>query len=71
MSSASVLMVLTPKERIVMEHVAYGKPNKIIAAELGVSRRTIEAHRARVFQKIEVKNATELARWAMAKGLLT
>lgn len=68
--AASALMILTPKERIVMEHVACGKPNKIIAAELGVSRRTIEAHRARVFQKIEVRNAAELARWAMSKGLL-
>lgn len=52
---------LTPRERDVMGHVATGKPNKIIAAELGVSQRTIEAHRARVFQKLRVRNAVELA----------
>lgn len=52
---------LTPRERDVMHHVVTGKPNKIIAAELGVSQRTIEAHRARVFQKLRVRNAVELA----------
>lgn len=52
---------LTPRERDVMSHVAVGKPNKIIAAELGVSQRTIEAHRARIFQKMRVRNAVELA----------
>ncbi|HLV28770.1 MAG TPA: LuxR family transcriptional regulator [Burkholderiaceae bacterium] len=53
--------VLTPRERVVMGYVAMGKPNKIIAAELGVSQRTIEAHRARIFQKMRVRNAVELA----------
>ena len=52
--------VLTPRERDVMDHVATGKPNKIIAAELGVSQRTVEAHRARGFQKMRVRNAVEL-----------
>lgn len=52
---------LTPRERDVMHHVVTGKPNKIIAAELGVSQRTIEAHRARVFRKLRVRNAVELA----------
>ncbi|HLT98950.1 MAG TPA: LuxR C-terminal-related transcriptional regulator [Burkholderiaceae bacterium] len=53
--------MLTPRERDVMTYVAKGKPNKIIAAELGVSQRTIEAHRARIFQKLRVRNAVELA----------
>jgi len=57
---------LTPRERDVMGHVAKGKPNKIIAAELGVSQRTIEAHRARVFQKLQVRNAVELAHRLLA-----
>ncbi len=55
------IKALTPRERDVMSHVAIGKPNKIIAAELGVSQRTIEAHRARIFQKMKVRNAVELA----------
>jgi len=53
--------VLTPRERDVVIYVAMGKPNKIIAAELGVSQRTVEAHRARIFQKMRVRNAVELA----------
>ena len=58
--------VLTPRERDVMTYVALGKPNKIIAAELGVSQRTIEAHRARIFQKMQVRNAVELARCVLS-----
>lgn len=61
---------LTPRERDVMNYVALGKPNKIIAAELGVSQRTIEAHRARIFQKMQVKNAVELARRILSQQTL-
>lgn len=60
--------VLTPRERSVMSYVAMGKSNKVIAAELGVSQRTIEAHRARVFQKMRVRNAVELAHRVLAPG---
>ena len=62
----ALLSTLTPRERDVMHYVALGTPNKIIAAELGVSQRTIEAHRARCFQKLRVRNAVELARRVMA-----
>lgn len=57
---------LTPRERMVMSEVATGKPNKVIAAELGVSQRTIEAHRARIFRKMCVRNAVELAHRLLA-----
>jgi DNA-binding NarL/FixJ family response regulator len=64
----STLSVLTPRERDVMDYVARGRPNKIIAAELGVSQRTVEAHRARIFQKLQVRNAVELAICVLAKS---
>lgn len=63
----ALLSELTPRERDVMDYVALGKPNKIIAVELGVSQRTVEAHRARVFQKMQVKNAVELVRCVLSR----
>ncbi|MBB5214680.1 response regulator transcription factor [Parapusillimonas granuli] len=68
---SSPFSVLTPRERDVMQYVARGKPNKIIAAELGVSQRTIEAHRARIFQKMQVRNAVELAHRVLSNGRLS
>jgi hypothetical protein len=44
-----------------MELVAKGMPNKLIADQLAISVRTVEVHRARVFDKMEVKSAVELA----------
>ena len=52
---------LTERERDVLRLVAEGRPNKLIADELGISVRTVEVHRARVFEKMEVKSAVELA----------
>ena len=53
---------LTERERNVMRLVADGRPNKLIADELGISVRTVEVHRARVFEKMDVKSAVELSR---------
>jgi two-component system response regulator DctR len=52
---------LTQRERDVMELVARGLPNKLIADQLDISVRTVEVHRARVFDKMDVKSAVELA----------
>jgi two-component system, LuxR family, response regulator DctR len=52
---------LTDRERDVMLLVAKGLPNKLIADQLSISVRTVEVHRARVFDKMEVKSAVELA----------
>jgi len=63
--SASVearLERLSAREREVMDRVLEGKPNKLIAHELGISMRTVEVHRSNVFAKMEVRSAVELAR---------
>jgi two-component system response regulator DctR len=52
---------LTEREREVMRRVVEGLPNKLIADQLSISVRTVEVHRARVFEKMEVKSAVELA----------
>jgi two-component system response regulator DctR len=52
---------LTERERAVMQLVKEGLPNKLIAEQLDISVRTVEVHRARVFDKMDVKSAVELA----------
>ena len=52
---------LTDRERDVMRLVVEGLPNKLIADQLDISVRTVEVHRARVFDKMDVKSAVELA----------
>ena len=55
------LSELTDRERDVMGLVVEGLPNKLIADKLNISVRTVEVHRARVFDKMDVKSAVELA----------
>jgi two-component system response regulator DctR len=55
------LASLTPREREVMQKVAAGKLNKVIADELGIAVRTVEVTRARVFSKLAVRSAAEVA----------
>ena len=52
---------LTTRERQIMELVVAGKFNKVIADELNISMRTVEVHRANLFDKMRVKTAVELA----------
>ena len=52
---------LTERERDVMRLVVGGLPNKLVADQLEISVRTVEVHRARVFEKMGVKSAVELA----------
>jgi FixJ family two-component response regulator len=51
---------LTPRERQVMELVVDGKPNKVIASDLGLSQKTVEFHRAHVMTKTGVLSVAEL-----------
>ncbi len=66
---AVALAELTERERDVMRLVIDGRPNKLIADELGISVRTVEVHRARVFEKMNVKSAGELANRLRDEGL--
>ncbi len=52
---------LTDRERDVMQLVVEGLPNKLVADQLNISVRTVEVHRSRVFDKMGVKSAVELA----------
>jgi two-component system, LuxR family, response regulator DctR len=56
----SRLESLTPRERDVMDLIVAGKLNKVIGDQLGISMRTVEVHRARVFAKMGVRSAVEL-----------
>ncbi|MDO5679758.1 MAG: LuxR C-terminal-related transcriptional regulator [Pelistega sp.] len=58
---AALEQTLTTREYEVMQLIAQGLPNKLCAYQLGISQRTVEAHRARIFKKLAVRNATELA----------
>lgn len=53
---------LTPKQAEVCELLALGWSNKEIAEKLGIDHRTVETHRANVFDKMGVRNAVELTR---------
>ncbi len=56
------LGTLTPRERQVMDRILAGKLNKVIADDLKVCMRTVEVHRASLFEKMGVKTAVELAK---------
>jgi two-component system, LuxR family, response regulator DctR len=60
-SKETRLQSLSSREREVMERILAGKYNKVIAAELNIAMRTVEVHRARIFEKMCVKSAVELA----------
>lgn len=62
--------LLTTREREVLQHIAEGKTNKEIAALLGLSVYTVEAHRGRVMEKLNLHSTGELVRFALRNGLI-
>lgn len=69
-AASDLLQRLTQRERDVLTRVAGGLPNKEIAAELGISVRTVESHRDSLMKKTGCKNVAALTRLALESGLL-
>ena len=59
------LTSLTPREREVLSLITRGKPNKVVAGDLGVSQRTVEIHRARVMEKMGASSFAQLVRMVL------
>jgi two-component system response regulator FixJ len=64
--AATRLAVLTAREREVLDALVGGKSNKVIARELGLSPRTVEAHRAALMDRLSVRSLAEAIRLALA-----
>jgi len=60
------LQRLTPREREILDLVVAGKRNKEIAGELGISQSTVEAHRARVMEKMQAESLSDLMRMMLS-----
>lgn len=59
---------LTPRERDVLSRLVDGRPNKVIAHELGISPRTVEIHRANLMEKLGCRSLAEAVRIAITAG---
>jgi len=64
------LDLLTPREREVLQHIARGYMYKEIAAQLGISVKTVEAHVSAVLRKLQLSSRHELTRWAAHRRLV-
>jgi DNA-binding NarL/FixJ family response regulator len=64
------LDLLTPREREVLQHIARGYMYKEIAAQLGISTKTVEAHVSAVLRKLQLSSRHELSRWAAHRRLV-
>jgi DNA-binding NarL/FixJ family response regulator len=64
------LDLLTPREREVLQHIARGYMYKEIAAQLGISTKTVEAHVSAVLRKLQLSSRHELSRWAVHRRLI-
>lgn len=62
--AAARLATLSPREREVLDLLVAGRMNKAIAAELGISAKTVEDHRASIMRKMQVRSVAELVRLA-------
>ena len=61
---------MSSREVEALQLVAEGKANKQIAAELGISIKTVEKHRQRLMEKLGIHDTAGLTRYAMAAGVI-
>ncbi|MFL5403166.1 MAG: response regulator [Gemmatimonadales bacterium] len=61
---------LTGREREVLQGIATGRTNKEIAAELGISHRTVETHRESLMKKLQIRTVADLTRFALGTGIV-
>ena len=63
------IAALTARERDVLNGMVLGRPNKLIAFELGIATRTVEVHRASLMEKLSARSLSDVLRIAFAAGL--
>jgi two-component system nitrate/nitrite response regulator NarL len=61
--------LLSPRQRLILRHLAEGQANKVIANKLGIAEATVKVHVKSILSKIGVLNRTQAAMWAMNNGL--
>ena len=68
-AAAALIDTLSPRERQVLEALVGGRPNKVIAFDLGISVRTVEVHRARMMDRLGVRQFAEAVRLSVLATL--
>ena len=62
--------MLSPRERQILQLIAMGKGAKEIGNELGISNKTVEAHRMQLMNKLDIRNVAELVKYAIREGMV-
>jgi two-component system, LuxR family, response regulator FixJ len=68
-AAAALIDTLSPRERQVLDALVAGHPNKVVAFDLGISVRTVEVHRARMMERLGVRQFAEAVRLAVLAKL--
>ena len=69
-ASSTLRRKLSDRERLILSLITTGLTNKAIAERLSISRKTVETHRQRIMQKLDIHKATDLVRLALTSGIL-
>jgi two-component system response regulator FixJ len=67
--AAERIAELTPREQQVLQQLVAGRPNKVIAFKLDISPRTVEVHRARIMEKLQIRSLSDLVRMSLVAGV--